>query len=32
MVQVEYYCETCKDNHYGNCPKIEVVYTFTSVE
>lgn len=27
MVQVKYYCEDCKEDHFGNCPKIKVALT-----
>ena len=30
-VQVEWYCDKCKTNHFGNCPKMKVTITTTTV-
>lgn len=29
-VQTEWYCDKCKANHFGNCPKMKVTLTTTS--
>lgn len=30
MIQIEWFCEDCKANHFGNCPKMQVEITHSA--